>query len=283
MRAPAKNAATLAPPRTRPAWHLSVVLLVALLGALGCPAVYPELSTRLRAPAPGQVLEPPPPEDLRWIRFRSGRIPERTRDGRPWDQVLGSLPDSYARLLVNGKEVLRTKVQADTLEPSWPDSPGGNFVIKPDDRLRVEMWDSNTLNDKPIGIRDLRITAEQRAQGLIEVELEGGGRVELSFEPAHARVGLGLWYELRTGTVFISRIAPGGPAERAGVQRGDEVLAIGGREVRKMTPNQVRSVFNAVPITGIVLLLKHPTGSTETVTAVEGPIYPTFEQYSGVE
>ncbi|HSN97259.1 MAG TPA: PDZ domain-containing protein [Candidatus Nanopelagicales bacterium] len=265
----------MAPPRIRPArLLLSFLLLIALLGVLGCPAVYPELGTRLREPAPGQVLEPPPPEDLRWIRFLAGKVPERTRDGRAWDQVLGSLPDPYARLLINGKEVLRTKIQADTLEPTWPDSEGGNLVVKPEDRLRLEMWDSNTLNDKPIGVRDIRTTDEHRSTGRISVELEGGGRLDLTFEPAHAKVGLGLWYELRTSTVFITRLSPGGPAERAGVKRGDEVLAIGGREVRRMSPGQVRSAFNSVPLSGIVLLLKHPAGSTETVTVVEGPIYP---------
>lgn len=273
-------------PRTRPARPLIFIFILALLaslGALGCPAVYPELATRLRAPVAGQVLEPPPPEDLRWVRILSGRVPERTRDGRAWDQVTGSGPDPYARLLVNGKEVLRTKIQSDTLEPTWPDSPSGNFLIRPGDGLRAELWDSNPINDKPIGIRDFRITTEHRAMNRISLELEGGGRLELAFEPAHAKVGLGLWYELRTGAVFITRTITGGPAERAGIKGGDQVLAIGGREVRAMTPGQVRSAFNAVPVSGVSLQVKHATGATETLKVVEGPIYPTFEQYGPID
>lgn len=255
-----------------------------LFSALGCPAVYPELATRLREPVAGQVLDPPPPEDLRWIRVLSGTVPERTRDGRRWDQVTGSAPDPYARLLINDKEVLRTKIQSDTLTPTWPDSPGGNFLLKPGDRLRVELWDSNPINDKPIGVRDIgRPTSEHLSTGRIEVQLEGGGRMELAFEPAHARVGLGLWYELRTGSVFITRTIAGGPADRVGIKGGDQVLSIGGREVRAMTPGQVRSAFNAVPLSGVLLLVKHATGSTETLKVVEGPIYPTYDQYGPID
>ena len=258
--------------------------LLALTSAAGCPAVYPELSTRLRPPVAQQALEPPPPEDLRWIRFVDGSVPERTRDGRTWDQILSSLPDPYARLLINGKEVLRTGVQADTLAPTWPGSPSGNFRVGPDDRLRVELWDSNPINDKPIGVRELgRPSAEDRESGQIRVELEGGGRLTVAFEPAHARIGLGLWYELRTSTVYITRTMERGPAERAGIRKGDQILSIGGREVKTMSPGEVRSAFNGITLAGIVLMVKHADGPTETIKVAEGPIYPAFDQLGAID
>jgi len=264
--------------------RLLPLALLALTGAAGCPAVYPELATRLRPTVAQQALDPPPPENLRWIRFVDGRVPERTREGRTWDQVLSSLPDPYARLLINGKEVLRTSVQSDTLEPTWPGSPSGNFRVEPGDRLRVELWDANPINDKPIGIREIgRPSAEDRETGQIRVELEGGGRLTLAFELAHARIGLGLWYELRTSAVYITRMMERGPAERAGIKKGDEVLSIGGREVKKMSPGEVRSAFNGITLAGIVLMVKHAEGATETVKVVEGPIYPTFDQFGAVD
>lgn len=284
MRAPAalaKNGAALAQIRRilRP-----LLAALALLSASGCPAVYPELATRLRPPAQGQALDPPPPDDLRWIRVVSARIPERARDGRTWDQDPSGPPDPYARVMVNGKEILRTKVQTDTLEPTWPGSPSGNFRIGPDDQLRVELWDSNPINDKPIGTRDIgRPTPENRATGKIEVALEGGGTVELAFEPAHPKIGLGLWYELRTGAAFISRTIAGGPADRAGLQKGDELVKIDGREVRQMSPGAVRSAFNAIPVSGVTLVVRHATGAVATVKIVEGPIYPTFDQYGAID
>jgi hypothetical protein len=263
---------------------LPLALLLLLIGAAGCPAVYPELATRLRPPVAQQALNPPPPEDLRWIRFTAGQVPERTRDGRTWDQALNSLPDPYARLMINGKEVLRTSVQSDTLEPTWPGSPSGNFRIGPEDRLRVELWDANPINDKPIGVRDIgRPSAEDRAAGEIRVELEGGGRLTFAFEPAHAKIGLGLWYELRTTTAFITRTMERGPADRAGIRRGDEILTIGGRQVKTMSAGEIRSAFNAVKLSGIVLMVKHADGPTETITVVEGPVYPVFEQYGAID
>ena len=131
----------------RPARRLAA-LTVAAFGVVvlaGCPAVYPELGTATRMAPAGAAIDPPSPENLRWIRITSARVPPRTRDGRTWDQALGSLPDPYAKLFVNDKELLRTPVQSNTLAPTWPEAPHGNFPIEPGDKLRVELWDNNAL------------------------------------------------------------------------------------------------------------------------------------------
>ena len=103
------------------------------------------------------------------------------------------MPDTYARLLVNGKEAFRTTSQSGTLSPTWPDAPRGNFRIGPEDKLRVELWDKNPVNDRPIGVRDLgRFTDEMRNQRNVRVELEGGAELTFDVEPAHAVLGIGL-------------------------------------------------------------------------------------------
>lgn len=256
---------------------LLLVMAAAPVCLGGCPAVYPEISTRTRKVTEGQELDPPPPEDLRFLKFVSGRVPPRARDGRTWDQVLGSLPDPYAKLLVNGQEILRTPTQSDTLEPTWPGAPSGNFRIVPGDKLRVELWDSNAMTDLPIGVREIgRVSDEHRMNKQIRVELEGGGELVVAFEPARAIFGLGLWFELRTTSCYITRMLEGSPAERAGVQAGDEVLRIADRDVSAMSAGEVRSAFNSVPSTGIPLVLRHPDGATLTITLKEGPIYPKF-------
>jgi PAS domain S-box-containing protein len=44
----------------------------------------------------------------------------------------------------------------------------------------------------------------------------------------------GAWWMERDGHVFADRLEPSGPAERAGIRRGDEVVSVNGREVDSM-------------------------------------------------
>jgi len=260
------------------------LVLFALAAPLaGCPAVYPELGTRTHTIPSGQPLDPPPPEGMHWLRFVSGRVPERTRDGRAWQANGKASP--YAVLLVNGVELFRTTPQGDTLEPTWPGSTRGNFRIAPTDRLRVELWDSNPINDKPIGLRELGRAGDlQTFEGQMRVDLEeGSAELRLAFEPAHAVSGLGLWYELRTTGCAITRLLEGSPAERSGILPGDEVLRIGPRDATTMSPDELRSAFNAVPMDGLKIVVKHPAGAVAEITLKEGPIYPTFAQFGVVE
>jgi hypothetical protein len=260
----------------------AILLLAPALALTACPAVYPELGTRTRPMTPGQPLDPGPPAELRWMKFVSARVPDRTRDGRPWGPDGKAAP--YAKLLISGKELFRTNVQSHTLEPTWPDGPRGNFKLGPVDRLRIELWDSNAVNDKPIGVRDVGQPGEQQLMDKqIRVMFDDGGEVVLAFEPAHPVQGLGLWYELRTDSCFLTRLLEGSPAERASLKAGDEVVKVGTRDVKTMSADEVKSAFNAVPLDGLTLTVKHAAGSIGEVTLKEGPIYPTFSQFGPVD
>jgi S1-C subfamily serine protease len=61
----------------------------------------------------------------------------------------------------------------------------------------------------------------------ILADLIAEGRVQ---EPA--RPWLGVTTEEMGGALLVSRVAPGGPAEKAGVQRGDVVIGVGGQKPR---------------------------------------------------
>jgi hypothetical protein len=262
-----------------------LVLAFVLAGGAGagCAAVYPELGTRTRSLPAGQPLDPPPPEDVHWMKFLSARVPAKTRDGRSWQSNGKAAP--YAKALKNGVELFKTSTESDTLTPTWPGGPRGNFRLAPTDRLRVELWDSNPINDKPIAARELG-TAEsiQAAEGKIVVDLDEGAELVLAYEPAHAVGGLGLWFELRTPGCAITRLLEGSPAERAGLLAHDDVLKMGNRDVTTMTPDEIRSAFNAVPMDGLSITVKHQKdNSTTEVTIREGPIYPTFEQFGPVD
>jgi hypothetical protein len=265
----------------------ALVLLAALAAAsmlAGCPAIYPEVSTRIRKATTEQALDPPPPDNLMWMKFESARIPERTRGGKTWDDAFGKKPDPYAKLLINGVEVLKTPVQGNTLEPTWPNGPKGNLQIEPGDKLRVEVWDSNPVNDKPIGVRDIgHPSDDHRMARRIRVELDAGGEVILAYEPAKAMLGLGLWYELRTDSAFITRMMPGSPAERAGIQVGDEIVSLNGKPVKGLGQDGVRSAFNSASTAGLPIAVRHKDGTILNITLKEGAIYPTFQEYGPIE
>lgn len=266
--------------RLRP---LAFVLLVAA-SSLGCPAVFPEFGTRYKTAPKDAVLDPGPPPNLLWIKVVSATVPEKTRDGRNWDQVLGSLPDPYAKLLVNGAELFKTTVQSNTLAPTWPDGPHANYELPKVAHFRVELWDSSPINDAPIGVAEFnRPTDEALDNHQLRLELKGGGDIVIAFEPAHPMFGLGLFFELRNDAARVTRFVPGSPAERAGVQKDDDILSIGGKKVTSMSPDEVRSVLNSVPVEGVNLELKRADGSTVKVNLKEGPIYPTVEEVPKID
>lgn len=255
-------------------------LVAAALLVVGCPAVFPEIKTPMRNVRDGQPLDPSPPSDLKWVAFKGARIPALTRDGRRWGNDLSDgLPDPYVKLLVNGGELLQSTVQRSTLEPTWPDAPAGNFRLRPDDRLRVEVWDARVINDHPIGIRDVgRLTPEDMTGDELDIETESGVRVRLAIEPARGRIGYGFFYELRTYDVYITRLFEESPASRAGLRAGDQVLRIQDRSVRDMSEAEIRSAFNAPRTDGILLAIKHADGSEVELTLKEGAVYPLFRE-----
>jgi len=253
------------------------------LGALGCGAVYPEISTPVR-PAGARHLDPPPPEDLVYLKFASAQIPTRTRDGRQWDSVGGAAPDPFAKLLIDEKELLVTPVQANTLRPTWPDQKVGNYRIPHNVPVRVELWDSNAINNHPICVESIgNLLADTNDEQNLELRCESGATIEIVVQPAHAKFGLGLYYELGNDDVHVTRVVGESPAARAKLARGDQLLRIQGREVKGMDQGTVRSLINANVSTGVTFAVKHADGSQEEVTLKDGPMYPTVDEEVKVE
>jgi len=251
----------------------SAALLLVSACVWSCGAVYPELSTPIKAARAGRELTPPPPEDLLFIRFKSAEIPTRTRDGRKWDAVGGEAPDPVAKLIVDGKELIATPVQSNTLTPTWPDQKSANYRIRSGVVARVELWDSNVITNHPICVKRIEDLAASVSSGGVEVFCDSGARMSLLVEPAHAKLGVGLYYELRSQSVYVTRVLAESPASRAGVRRGDKIVKIMGKDVATMEEGEARSLINAKSQLGLKLNLEHEDGSQIDVTLSEGPIY----------
>src|SRR6478752_7001266 len=253
------------------------------LGSIACGAVYPEISTPVRA-AGTRRLEPPPPSDLVFLKFAAAHIPNHTRDGRQWDSVGGAAPDPFAKLLVEDKEILLTPVQANTLTPTWPDQKLGNYRIPQGVPVRVELWDSNALNNHPICVETIgNILAEASDEQNLELRCDSGAMIEIVVQPAHAKFGLGLYYEFGSDEIHVTRVIVESPAGRAKLTRGDQLVSIQGRPVKGMDAETARSLINANVSTGVTFSVQHMDGSQGEVTLKDGPIYPTIDEEIPVE
>lgn len=253
------------------------LIFLAALGSNGCAAVYPELQTPSHAPVEGQPLDPPP-ASVKWIAISSATIPKLTRDGRSWDGG-SSGPSAYAIIFVNGEPILRTEPEARTFSPTWPSAPKGNFILEEGDRVRVELWESRPVNDRPIGVRELRFAKEDLTdEHELLVALDGGADVVLKVEAARAQVGLGFRYELRgLDGVYLTRVFALSPAGRAGLEVGDQIIAIDGRPTKGMTPPEIQSLLNMQHPGGFQLKLARKDGSLVALTLREGAIYSLYE------
>ncbi len=243
------------------------------LTALGCGAVYPELKTPVK-PGGAAKLSPAPPEDLLFVRFVSATIPATTRDGRRWSPRGVDAPDPFAKVFVGGSELFRTPVQSDTLTPTWRNAERANFRIPKGSQVRVELWDKNPINNRPICARTYGNIHGYVGAGVLDIECDSGAKIQLRVEPAHGVIGLGFAYELRTTAVFVSRVVEASPAGRVGMRAGDNILAIEGKQVRDMKEGEARSLINANAPTGLTLTLRQRGGSVIDVSVKEGAIYP---------
>lgn len=247
------------------------------IGTSGCALVYPEYGLSLgKAPEMG-TYDPPPPDDRVYFEVVSAKIPDKTRDGRQWDEVLGSLPDPFLKITLNEAEVVRTDPESDTLTPSWKEAPRGNFPMRVGDTVRVEIWDANTLVDHPIGVKQVTLGSEMFEVDTTRVKFDGGVELEFRLRAAKPLWGFGMRYEVHSGGASITSVMDQSPAMRAGVKSGDKILKLADKEIAKLSSDDVISEMNGAPATGIKLTLQHADGSTVDATVKQGPIYALFK------
>lgn len=255
--------------------------LAAASGA--CTAVYPELLTPVRPVPPGAKLDPEPPSDLVYLTLESADIPERTRDGRTWDRVGGAAPDPFVIVFVDDKELFRTPIEPDTLKPTWPGQKRRNYTIDPEAEVRVELWDANTIASRPICVQRIRNLPRRLDDEPRVIVCGSGARIRLLAAPARARWGIGMYYELRTEQVHVSRVIRESPAARAELARGDRILEIQGKDVKALSADELRTLVNMNARGGLELRVRSIDGRERKLTLKDGPMYPAADEAVPVE
>ncbi|HMG71711.1 MAG TPA: S41 family peptidase [Gemmatimonadaceae bacterium] len=74
--------------------------------------------------------------------------------------------------------------------------------------------------------------------------------------------GLGLEVDLRDGWLIVVAPVVGGPAERAGIQPGDRIIEIAGKQTKGWTNEEASKVLRGKPGTSVALKIERPGVST---------------------
>lgn len=95
----------------------------------------------------------------------------------------------------------------------------------------------------------------------------------LAQKPTGGVIGLGL-KQTKSGETIVFKVVPGGPASSAGINRGDQLLSVGGASVTgRMLSEVIKMVTGGPPGSAVELTMKSSTGSTFTkkITRIAPP------------
>lgn len=99
---------------------------------------------------------------------------------------------------------------------------------------------------------------------------EAFSRFRASLTSDQGRVGLGILIQGQTAPFVIGSVVPGAPAEKAGVQEGDVIEAIDGRDVRRMELREVSELLRGDEGQPVRLTLRRGGAPTQTPGGAAG-------------
>lgn len=206
----------------------------ALLCAVSC--VYPRRSTPLTdVAAQAPIDRATQPENLWQLQLLSAEIPEEKRGGLSWDDDRGA-PDVYFVLLAQDQQIWKSAVIEDSESPTkFGPEHAVNLSFDRNARLGLQLWDEDSVGADPIGVYRGRALAEAALDSPVVVKLDSGASVTLKVAQPKPMLGTGLAeYEIRPGALYVIAVLPNSPAARAGLERGDRIVAIEGKSVKSL-------------------------------------------------
>ena len=145
------------------------------------------------------------------------------------------------------------------------------FASQPGYGVLEEAW--AVVRDQYVAIAD--VPPEDLIRGAGTGMVEGLGDLGHSrfLDPADAErfrraidgtpVGIGVSLRSINDFLVVRDVIPNGPAEAAGVERGDVILTLNGDDVSGLSPSDLDPWFDRVPGTTVVLGLYRPVSDTE--------------------
>ena len=208
---------------------LAWLLVGALLGA-GC--AFPTRSTAL-SPIEGtngwsSNVAPP---NLWRLTIVGANVPPHHRSGSPWDS--DGLPDPFVRFYRDDTLLFESRAQQDTVSPTFNATLPKNVLFEPGARVRVELWDDDGFSPEIIGLwRGHGLPASAVPGVEARLPLDGGAQVLIHVDRPAAHRGVGISaYEARGDRFHVVEVERFSPAGRAGLEPGDDIIAIGGKSI----------------------------------------------------
>jgi hypothetical protein len=252
---------------------VSVLLAVSTLAA----CAYPRRSTSL---SPSNQTETATTPDHTWdLEVVSAVVPPRQRSGSNWDDGEDSQPDPFVRIYRSDELLWESESRSDTLEPRWGVHLPRNVRLPPEAELRIELWDRDrAVASDPIGTwRNNGLPATALPNADARINLEGGAQVVIRVHAplAHRGVGIEL-YEVRPSALIVLEVIEHSPAGRAGIQPGDQIVAIGASQIADIDDAKAASELSLAADRRNRLTIVKPSGAREQVELDGGLVWLTM-------
>lgn len=241
-------------------------LAAALALALASGCVYPRRGTSLSPVRQEGAATLSAPADIWQLTLVGAHITPRKRGDLPWDDG-GGEPDAFARVYRGEELLFETPVIEDSREPTWNATLPRNARLPRDTPLRFEVWDRDAVGSDPVGqlrTNGLPVNAVPGADA--RLLLEGDSYLTIRVTPPRPHRGTGIAeYEVRPDALVVLRVLSYSPAQRAGLQPGDAVVAIGETRVSAMNDAQAASALSMASHRQSQLTVRNAAGRERTV------------------
>jgi hypothetical protein len=241
--------------------------IAATIAVLASGCVYPHRSTSLTAVQRTGTGTLSAPSDIWQLTIVDAQINPRKRGALTWDEG-GGLPDAFVRVYRGAELLFETPVVNDDLTPEWNATLPRNVRVPHDARLRFEVWDSDTVGNDPVGqFNSSGLPANAEPDANARLMMEGGNYLTIRVSAPRPHRGVGIEdYEVRPDSLVVSRVLPYSPADRAGIEPGDAIVAIGDRRVSAMSSAEAASALSMSAHRDTTVTVRDARGREREVT-----------------
>jgi hypothetical protein len=240
--------------------------VLTLAVASGC--AYPRRETlAYPAPASAEGRSAEQPSGMYSIRLIGAELPPFKGAGLPWDPD-GTPPDPYLKLIVGDRIVWESPAQENTLRPQWNVTLPRNVYVSASTRFRVEMWDRDSASSDPAGsFQRTGLPESALPDAAARLPLDNLGAVTVMLSAPKAYRGVGIRFEQHGDGLLVLDVEPFSPAARAGVKKGDLIVAIGPSRVEAVGGDKAASELSLAGDRGYSLTLL--TGTHERTAQLD--------------